>query len=403
MQRVFAWAARWGLLILTFALGGALVALAANNYADAEVAGQRFAERHGILLFRKLGLDFFGSEAALRAGFENALGKGEVTFLGFWNGGRSRLAAGTTAFPGQAPTPGELQVVPSRARMSFTPALLTQRSPAALALEPIVVMEFDPVGTMDFARRARWSLWLSWGVAVLLLTASGAVWTLGERARRMQAAVEQQRHLAAVGSLAAVLAHEIRNPLASLKGHAQLLAEAPRGPRVGAHVSFIAAAVERLETVIRELLAFARSGTITRRVCSPGEVLELAVNATRPADIELRTSGLPDTWVLDPSRMQLTLVNLLENALQVTPRGGRVQASARVSGSTLVYTIADQGPGVPHAERGPIFDPFHTTRLRGTGLGLTIARRIVELHGGKIEIADAPGGGAVFSVRIPQT
>jgi two-component system sensor histidine kinase HydH len=99
--------------------------------------------------------------------------------------------------------------------------------------------------------------------------------------------------------------------------------------------------------------------------------------------------------------MQQVLVNLLENALAVTPPGRAVVASVAAEGAALVFAVRDHGPGVSEAERAQIFEPFHTTKTQGTGLGLAVAKRITELHGGRIEIEDAAGGGARFRVVIP--
>jgi signal transduction histidine kinase len=110
---------------------------------------------------------------------------------------------------------------------------------------------------------------------------------------------------------------------------------------------------------------------------------------------------MPDTWSLDPARMEQVLINLIDNALKVTPPEERVSVEIGRVGAELFYAVRDRGPGVPAAERARIFEPFHTTNVRGTGLGLAVVRRIVELHGGRIEVSDAPSGGAVFRVFIP--
>ena len=95
------------------------------------------------------------------------------------------------------------------------------------------------------------------------------------------------------------------------------------------------------------------------------------------------------------------LVNLLRNAVQAVPADRPPQARVSIENGSLVFTIRDFGPGLPKENEGRVFDPFFTTRTTGTGLGLPVARRIVELHGGRIEAADAPGGGAVFQITLP--
>ncbi|HEY3592896.1 MAG TPA: ATP-binding protein, partial [Polyangiaceae bacterium] len=250
-------------------------------------------------------------------------------------------------------------------------------------------------------RRALGGLVLSAGAAIVLMSAAVVLWHFGRRTERMRADLERQEHLARLGAMSAVLAHEIRNPLASLKGNAQLLAEDLGSPRTLIRVDRVVKAAIRLEELTNDLLHFARSGAVHTAPTSPAGVLESAALTMATERILLSLSGAPSSWKLDAGRMEQVLVNLLDNALKVTPDGQQVLAEVRRSGSDLVYAVHDHGPGVPESERGRIFEPFHTTSVRGTGLGLAVARRIVELHGGRIEVEDDPQGGAVFRVLIP--
>jgi two-component system sensor histidine kinase HydH len=263
------------------------------------------------------------------------------------------------------------------------------------------VIEFDAIGTQDLQRNALVGLWLASGAALLLTSAALFMWRSGRRAARLAGELEQQRHLATLGGMSAVLAHEIRNPLAALKGHAQLLAEKATEPAITGRVKRVVDEALRLEALTNDLLDFAKSGAVTPQQASPLAVLEAAVQATVPDRIERPASGAPAVWRLDPARMEQVLINLLENAIQVTPAERKVTAVIEVRGKELVFSVRDHGPGVPAAERSRIFEPFHTTKIRGTGLGLAVVKRIVELHGGRVEIDDGPDGGAVFSVYIP--
>ncbi len=217
----------------------------------------------------------------------------------------------------------------------------------------------------------------------------------------MREELERKEHLARLGAMSAVMAHEIRNPLASLKGHAQLLAEEPHDERTTRQIERVLKDAIRLEALTNDLLQFARSGSVKASPSSPVEVLEAATLAVDTKRVCVSATGAPERWALDPGRMEQVLVNLLDNALRVTPADKSVSADVASAGKELVYTVRDHGPGVPAAERGRIFDAFHTTSVRGTGLGLAVARRIVELHGGRIEVDDAASGGAVFRVRLP--
>jgi two-component system sensor histidine kinase HydH len=267
----------------------------------------------------------------------------------------------------------------------------------------VLVIEFEPVETNDLNTRALVGLWLSSGAALLLTSAAFVLWRFGRRAQRMEGELERQRHLATLGSMSAVLAHEIRNPLAALKGHAQLLAEKAEDPKMEARVRRVVDEALRLETLTNDLLDFARSGAVHPVASSPVTVLDEAAAATVPGRIEQETAGAPASWSFDAGRMQQVLINLLENALAATPGDEKVTVTIDRVGEELVFSVRDRGPGVPEADRARIFEPFHTTKLRGTGLGLAVCKRIVELHGGRIEVDDAPGGGALFRVCLPRS
>ena len=227
-----------------------------------------------------------------------------------------------------------------------------------------------------------------------------------ERARRQ---LEHQQRMSSLGEMSAVLAHEIRNPLASLKGHAQLLAEqlgeevgeAPEGRKI----QRIVGEATRLEKLTEDLLAFARSGALDRRPLDPRELAEECRREVSEERIDLDTEQAPPVWTLDRSRLHQVLTNLLRNALQASPEGARVDVRvdrrASPQGDTLRIRIRDRGEGLPEGHEDEIFEPFFTTRTRGVGLGLAVARRIVELHGGELVARNHPEGGAELEVRVP--
>ena len=268
---------------------------------------------------------------------------------------------------------------------------------------PLIVIEFEPIGSADVVGRALAVLALSGGAALLLTVAALIFSAKARHAERAEAQFSAQRHLARLGEMSAVLAHEIRNPLAALKGHAQLLAEQVAEPAVAARVDRVVKEAVRLEQLTNDLLEFVRSGAIRRGPARPFELLQRAARATDVGRVECTAAGAPESAELDAGRIEQVLINLIENALAVTPPALKVQvaASAERDGA-LVFTVRDHGPGVPRTERARIFEPFHTTKTRGTGLGLAVASRIVELHGGRIDVLDAIGGGAVFRVSLPR-
>ena len=238
------------------------------------------------------------------------------------------------------------------------------------------------------------------GVLAALAMLGVAIAVVRRELRRTaeEAEHERQRRLASLGEMSAVLAHEIKNPLASLKGNAQLLASTlPPGEKPRAKAERVVDEAVRLEKLIEDLLAFVRTGTIERSAFDPAILARDAANTVR-GDIEV-VAGPARTFQLDGNRIREVLVNLIDNAIAAGPP---VRVTVSVENGWLIYEVIDHGSGVPAADREKIFEPFHTNKTRGTGLGLAIAKRLVELHRGTIAVDDAPGGGARFRIAIPE-
>jgi two-component system, NtrC family, sensor histidine kinase HydH len=244
---------------------------------------------------------------------------------------------------------------------------------------------------------------LSAMAATLLTVAGFGFWVQSlrhEDARRRQ---EHRQRLSQLGEMSAVLAHEIRNPLASLKGNAQLLAErlAP-GSRELQRAERVVNEATRLEALTSDLLDFARAGPVEHDAADPAALLRLAVEDVGQPGLAIDDANAPPRWTMDSKRIGQALANLLRNAVQVSPGDRPPVASVAEEAGQLVYTVRDFGPGLPDRDRERIFEPFYTTRTNGTGLGLAVARRATELHGGSISAANHPDGGAVFRLMIPR-
>lgn len=286
-----------------------------------------------------------------------------------------------------------------------------------------LMIEFEPRATRELAAGARRTLAVGGAAAAALIAAAVVFWRLSLAADRRHREAEHDRRLAALGRMSAVLAHEILNPLASMKGHAQLLAESlpaaePASGSAGrpadrAKAERIVREIVRVEKLSRDLLSFVGAQRVERAAADPARVLADAAAAASdgatPPPIALDLARAPVTWSLDTDRIHQALVNLLRNGLQASEAGGDgesaaagVEAAVAVEGGRLVFTVRDHGPGVPPEEAERIFEPFHTTRVRGTGLGLAVARQIAELHGGAVTTHNHPRGGAVFRVEIPR-
>jgi len=222
-------------------------------------------------------------------------------------------------------------------------------------------------------------------------------------------AMEQQLvragRLHSLGELSAGLAHEIKNPLASLKAAAAIVAdEIPESSPRRKMVTILQKEIDRMAALLERFLAFARPGQMTFAPIKLAHVLEQAVALVKPqADVRrvtLQVDGLSPATVVrgDADKLTQILLNVLLNAAQFSPEGGRVQVRcqerALPHGRFAVVSVLDEGPGIPAADRERIFDPFFSTREQGTGLGLAIASRLMDEHGGYIEVGDPPGKGA---------
>ncbi len=270
------------------------------------------------------------------------------------------------------------------------------------------MLEFDASIARDLVSRTAETLATGAVSAFLLMVAALLFWHQARARERAQRQLEQQQRLSDLGKMSAVLAHEIRNPLASLKGHAQLLSERIGGDHPEERkVRRIVDEAARLEKLTADLLDFVRSGALDRRPTDPVAVVEEARREVGGEKIRIHRDNAPALWTLDSERWRQVLGNLVRNALQASPSEGLVDVTVDVvssaRGPELRFTVRDRGPGLPPGHEREIFEPFFTTRTRGTGLGLAVARRIVELHGGILEGRNHPAGGAEIEARIPES
>ena len=259
----------------------------------------------------------------------------------------------------------------------------------------------EPLPTLDAA-------------AVELRDLAGAFRTMIEGLRRLQAERVRAEKLAVIGRVAAGVAHEIRNPLTSLRMNIQLLARAARTAGDRGTADLLVAEIDRLNASVEGLLALARPARPLRVPTDlralAGEVLALTapqaearkVSVEPPADPAVTAPAL---WYRgDADALRGLLMNLVQNALAAMPGGGTLSVRVRAEGSggtrAAVLEVADTGEGIPESLRDRIFEPFVTGRPGGTGLGLAIARKIAEDHGGSIGF-ETGAEGTIFRVRLP--
>ena len=236
-----------------------------------------------------------------------------------------------------------------------------------------------------------------------------------EAQRSAENRLVQAAKLAAVGEMAAGIAHELNNPLTSVTGFAELaLDDIPPESETRKDLEIVMREAARARDVVRRLLDFARQGESTRARASMNDVVEDVVALSRHL---MHTSGvtlalkleenLP--WILvDVNQMKQVLLNLIHNALQAMPAGGDLtiytESAQRAGGGWIRIAVQDTGVGIPKLDQTRIFEPFYTTKgdHGGTGLGLSVTYGIITDHGGQIEVESQPGAGSKFSVWLPQ-
>ena len=229
--------------------------------------------------------------------------------------------------------------------------------------------------------------------------------------RELQDSFEQIKRadrLSAIGQLSASLAHEIRNPLGSIEGAANLLEQngVPEEIR-GKSLGIIRKEVQRLNRLLTNLLDFARprrpefQAVDLRAVVD--SVVALVAHSARQANIEIRRAFAPSlpTVECDAEQLKQVILNLTINAMQAMPEGGELELAAAASGRGVAIAVRDQGEGVAPQDLERIFDPFFTTKANGTGLGLSVAMQIVNQHGGELAVARNSGRGMTFTVTLP--
>lgn len=223
---------------------------------------------------------------------------------------------------------------------------------------------------------------------------------------RHRQAVEKTEQLAAVGELAASIAHEVRNPLAGMKGALEVLGRdlEPSNQEI---VVELLAQIERLEHLVRDLMTYARPRALERRPFDAHELLDRLLKLYRDQcdaqNVVVQRVYGPKTGPLnaDPGQMEQVFLNLIHNALQAMPDGGTLTVITRAGDGGVGITFEDTGRGIPPSELPKVHQPFFTTKHRGSGLGLPIVKKIAEAHGGELRIASEVGKGTSASVVIP--
>lgn len=238
----------------------------------------------------------------------------------------------------------------------------------------------------------------------------GRVTEVTERLQRQQRDMLRAQQLAAVGQLAASVAHEVRNPLTSIKMLVQagLRKQKPK-PITQEHLEIIHGEVLRLEETVQGFLDFARPPALQRADCDLREVVTQAVELVRARArqqrvvIDVRCPDQPAPACVDRGQLCTVLVNLFVNALDAMPTGGRLGVVLESAVSGIRLEVADTGSGISAEAAEQLFTPFVSSKPTGSGLGLSISKRIIEEHGGRLAGGNRAEGGACFAVTLPAT
>jgi two-component system sensor histidine kinase PilS (NtrC family) len=226
--------------------------------------------------------------------------------------------------------------------------------------------------------------------------------------REMEARMRQADRLATLGRMAANIAHELRNPLASLSGAIEALTGEIVADEERARLSqIVLRESDRLNEIIKDFLEYARPAPLALQSTNVSEIMDevlvLLEHGALPDGVKLVRDFAPDlAWRVDPQQFRQVLWNLCLNAVESMPDGGELGLGAAVGRDGLDVWVSDTGEGIAAADVSHIFEPFFSTKVGGSGLGLALVHRIVTEHGGVIDVRSAPAPGTRMMVRLPR-
>ena len=251
-------------------------------------------------------------------------------------------------------------------------------------------------------------MWWTVGLVLLILWAVGILFDrMFIRQLRLQKKLQTNEQLALIGQMTAVLTHEIRNALGSVKGYTQWIDEKMENSdpkKTG--LSFVLKGIERIESLVRDLLIFSREENYHLEFCALDRIIEEVIDSeifSRAITIETQIEAGIQIFA-DKEKVHRVLLNGIQNALQVIEDGQSLHIKAASKGKWVDIRIEDSGPGIPEEDQARLFTPFYTTKTTGTGLGLAYSKKVVEGMGGEISLFNNPEhSGAVLNIKLPKT
>ncbi len=270
----------------------------------------------------------------------------------------------------------------------------------------LIAVGLDASPYLQAVRKDMLTLAMAGGLCLALAFAGAVTLFWRRKVAGLEREVARQERLAALGTLAAGVAHELRNPLSSIKGFATYFgAKFEPGTQDRELAEVMVGEVERLNRVVTELLDLTRPSELR---LAPVVVADLVQHALKLVEGDCRSRGIAVqarlaelTASLDADRMLQALLNLLLNAIQAMPTGGTLTVSAQRVKDRLELRVADTGGGIPAQDLDRIFDPYFTTKNQGTGLGLATVRTLVEAHGGQVRVVSEQGQGTQVVLDLP--
>lgn len=251
-------------------------------------------------------------------------------------------------------------------------------------------------------------MWWTVGLVLLILWAMGILFDrMFVRQLRLQKKLQTNEQLALIGQMTAVLTHEIRNALGSVKGYTQWIDEKMENSdpkKTG--LSFVLKGIERIEALVRDLLIFSREENYHLEFCAVDRIIQGVIdseNFSRAITIETQIEAGIKIFA-DKEKVHRVLLNGIQNALQVIEDGQNLHIKAASQGKWVEIRIEDSGPGITEEDQARLFTPFYTTKTTGTGLGLAYSKKVVEGMGGEISLFNNPEhSGAVLNIKLPKT